>query len=102
MVQLRFTNVISEQTIDPSNHKQEVYWKAKNARRVLLFIVMYFIAFNVTTFTHQLHQHFLLRVRRVESVPTSRPLLQTLADVYWVMSSGPTLDTDINMTGTDV
>ena len=41
---------------------------------------------------HQLHQNLLLCVRWVKGVPTSRPLLQTLADVYRVMSSGPTWD----------
>lgn len=30
----------------------------------------------------QLHQNLILRVRWVEGVPTSRPLFQTLADVY--------------------
>ncbi len=53
--------------------------------------------------SYQLHQNLVLRVRWVEGVPTSRPLLQTLADVYRVMSSGPTWDTHSTqaVTGTD-
>lgn len=47
--------------------------------------------------SHQLHQNLLLCVRWVEGVPTSRPLLQTLADVYRVMSSGPTCETHIRL-----
>lgn len=39
---------------------------------------------------YQSHQNLVLCVRWVESVPTSRPLLQILAGVDRVMSSGPT------------
>lgn len=42
---------------------------------------------------YQSHQNLVLCVRWVESVPTSRPLLQILAGVDRVMSSGPTWDT---------
>lgn len=39
---------------------------------------------------YQFDHVFLLRLRWEEGVLISRPLLQTLADVYRVMSSGPT------------